>query len=104
MSDELLVIRCQLGEREAFSELVQGWHPTVERYVGRMLGRPDDDVVQEIWLAVVRGLPRLRRPDRFTPWLFTVARRAVMNRLPGADAPPGAGPAGARGAHGRPEG
>ncbi|GGM27060.1 RNA polymerase sigma factor [Dactylosporangium sucinum] len=81
MSDELLVVRCQLGEREAFAELVRGWHPTVERYVRRMLGGPDDDVVQEIWLAVVRGLPRLRRPDRFTPWLFTVARRAVMNRL-----------------------
>ncbi|WP_433371705.1 RNA polymerase sigma factor [Actinoplanes sp. CA-142083] len=81
MSDELLVVRCQLGERDAFTDLVQAWHPTVERYVGRMLGRPDDDVVQEIWLAVVKGLPRLRQPDRFTPWLFTVARRAVMNRL-----------------------
>jgi RNA polymerase sigma factor (sigma-70 family) len=81
MSDELLVIRCQLGEREAFTDLVRAWHPAVERYVGRMLGGTDDDVVQEIWLAVVRGLPRLRRPDRFTPWLFTVARRAVMNRL-----------------------
>ncbi|MFI5905944.1 RNA polymerase sigma factor [Dactylosporangium sp. NPDC051541] len=81
MNDELLVIRCQLGERDAFAELVRGWHPRVERYVGRMLGRPDDDVVQEIWLAVVKGLPRLQRADRFTPWLFTVARRAVTNRL-----------------------
>ncbi|MFF5225946.1 RNA polymerase sigma factor [Dactylosporangium sp. NPDC000521] len=81
MSDELLVVRCQLGEREAFTELVRAWHPTVERYVGRMLGGSDDDVVQEIWLAVVKGLPRLRQPDRFAPWLFTVARRAVMNRL-----------------------
>jgi DNA-directed RNA polymerase specialized sigma24 family protein len=78
MSDELLVVRCQLGEREAFAELVRGWHPVVERYVGRMLGRSDDDVVQEIWLAIFKGLPRLRRPDRFTPWLFVVARRAVM--------------------------
>ncbi|WP_436531965.1 RNA polymerase sigma factor [Actinoplanes sp. HUAS TT8] len=81
MSDELLVIRCRLGEREAFAELVRAWHPAIERYVGRMLGGPDDDVVQEIWLAVVRGLPRLRQPERFTPWLFTLARRAVMNRL-----------------------
>src|SRR5690348_11606475 len=81
MSDELLVIRCQLGERDALTELVRGWHPRVERYVARMLGGPDDDVVQEIWLAVVKGLPRLRRADRFTPWLFTLARRAVMNRL-----------------------
>ncbi|MEU4554275.1 RNA polymerase sigma factor [Micromonospora violae] len=81
MSDELLVVRCQLGEREAFTELVQGWHPAVERYVGRMLGRSDDDVVQEIWLAVVTGLPKLRQPDRFAPWLFAIARRAVLNRL-----------------------
>lgn len=60
MSDELLVVRCQLGERDAFAELVRAWHPAIERYVGRMLARPDDDVVQEIWLAVVKGLPRLR--------------------------------------------
>ncbi|MEU8157542.1 sigma-70 family RNA polymerase sigma factor [Micromonospora sp. NPDC048986] len=88
MSDELLVVRCQLGEREAFAELVQGWHPAVERYVGRMLGGSDDDVVQEVWLAVVKGLPRLRQPDRFAPWLFAIARRAVMNRLRDAYARP----------------
>ncbi|MEU8421008.1 sigma-70 family RNA polymerase sigma factor [Micromonospora sp. NPDC048835] len=88
MSDELLVVRCQLGEREAFAELVRGWHPAVERYVGRMLGGSDDDVVQEIWLAVLKGLPRLRQPDRFTPWLFTIARRAVLNRLRDAYARP----------------
>jgi len=88
MSDEVLVIRCQLGEREAFAELVHAWHPAIERYVARMLGTPDDDVVQEVWLAVVRGLPRLRRPDRFTPWCYTVARRAVMNRLREAYARP----------------
>jgi RNA polymerase sigma factor (sigma-70 family) len=81
MSLELLVVRCQLGERDAFGELVRAWHPAVERYVGRMLGGADDDVVQEIWLGVVRGLPKLRQPDRFAPWLFSIARRAVMNRL-----------------------
>ena len=81
MSDELLVVRCQLGERNAFVELVRAWHPVVERYVARMLGRSNDDVVQEIWLAIFKGLPRLRQPDRFTPWLFVIARRAVLNQL-----------------------
>jgi RNA polymerase sigma factor (sigma-70 family) len=92
MSDELLVVRCQLGEREAFAELVRSWHPVVERYVGRMLGGSDDDVVQEIWLAIFKGLPRLRRPDRFTPWLFVIARRAVMNQLRDAYRRPEPGP------------
>src|SRR5262245_17529068 len=82
MSDELLVVRCQLGERGALAELVRAWHDPVWTYVRRMLGPADaDDVTQEVWLAVVRGLPRLRQPDRFAPWLFTVARRAVTNRL-----------------------
>ena len=82
MSDELLVVRCQLGEREAFAELVRAWHDPVWTYVRRMLGAADaDDVVQEVWLAVLRGLPRLRQPGRFAPWLFTIARRAVTNRL-----------------------
>lgn len=82
MNDELLVVRCQLGEREAFTELVRAWHEPVRAYVRRMLGPGDaDDVTQEVWLAVLRGLPKLREPARFTPWLFTVARRAVTNRL-----------------------
>jgi RNA polymerase sigma factor (sigma-70 family) len=99
MSDELLVVRCQLGERGAFAELVRAWHDPVWTYVRRMLGPADaDDVTQEVWLAVVRGLPRLRQPDRFAPWLFTVARRAVTNRLRAEYARPesiaDAGPAG----------
>jgi RNA polymerase sigma factor (sigma-70 family) len=92
MDDELLVVRCQLGEREAFGELVRRWHPALERYVARMLGRADDDVVQEVWLAVVRGLPRLRNPGRYAPWFYAIARRAVSNRLREAYASPGPEP------------
>jgi RNA polymerase sigma-70 factor (ECF subfamily) len=78
-----VVVRAQLGEREAVAELVRGWHEPVWGYVRRMLGRDDvaDDVSQEVWLAVVRGLPRLKEPDRFAAWLFTIARRSVVNQL-----------------------
>ena len=92
--DQLVVVRAQLGERDAVAELVRAWHRPVWEYVRRMLGRPElaDDVTQEIWLAVVKGLPRLREPERFAPWLFTVARRAVLNHFRGRYAePPGAG-------------
>ena len=85
MSDELRIVRCQLGGAggivRAGAELAQrgrAVHP-------RMLAGPDDDVVREVWLAVwlavFRGLPKLRQPDRFAPWLFTIARRAVTSRL-----------------------
>lgn len=86
-----VVVRAQVGEREAVAELVRGWHEPVWGYVRRMLGRDDtaDDVSQEVWLAVVRGLPRLKEPERFAAWLFTIARRSVVNHLRGkyADQP-----------------
>jgi RNA polymerase sigma factor (sigma-70 family) len=82
VTDELLVVRCRLGEREAFAELVRAWHDPVWNYVRRMLGPSRaDDVAQEVWVAVVRGLPRLKEASRFAPWLFTIARRAVADRL-----------------------
>ncbi|PZG54108.1 RNA polymerase subunit sigma-24 [Spongiactinospora gelatinilytica] len=82
MTDEALVIRAQLGEREALAELLARWRVPVWTYVRRMLDADRaDDVSQEIWLAVVRGLPRLRKPGRFTPWLFTIARRSITERL-----------------------
>ncbi|MER6945914.1 sigma-70 family RNA polymerase sigma factor [Nonomuraea sp. NPDC000554] len=82
MTDELLVLRAQLGERAAVAELVARWRVPVWTYVRRMLdAERADDVTQEIWLAVVRGLPRLREPARFAPWLFTIARRSVTDRL-----------------------
>ncbi|MFB8235675.1 RNA polymerase sigma factor [Kitasatospora purpeofusca] len=82
--DALLVVRCQLGEREAFGELVDVWHAPLWRYLrGVSGGSPHlaDDLAQETWVAVVRGLPGLRQPERFAPWLFTIARRALTNHL-----------------------
>ncbi|UYQ63582.1 RNA polymerase sigma factor [Streptomyces peucetius] len=81
--DALLVVRCRLGEREALRELVCEWHAPVRRYLLGMVGSPGlaDDLAQETWVAVMRGLPRLRQPERFAPWLFTIARRAVADHL-----------------------
>ncbi|TDD41597.1 sigma-70 family RNA polymerase sigma factor [Nonomuraea terrae] len=84
MTDELLVIRAQLGEHTALAELVSRWQAPVWTYVRRMLdAERADDVTQEVWLAVIRGLPGLREPGRFVPWLFTIARRSVTDRLRG---------------------
>ena len=81
--DELLVIRCQLGERSAFDELTERWHPPLWKYVRRLAGDDDaaKDVAQDVWLRVLRGIGRLRDGSRLRPWLFGIARRALMDRL-----------------------
>jgi len=93
-ADALLAIRCQLGERAAFAELVDRWHEPLWRYVRRLTGGDDvaADTVQDVWLRVLRGMPRLRDPARLRAWLFGVARRAVLDRVRLRYAAPDAAP------------
>ncbi len=81
--DELIVIRCQLGERDAFDALIGRWHGPLWLYARRIAGSDDaaHDVTQDVWVRVLRGLPGLRDPARVRTWLFGIARRALMDRL-----------------------
>ncbi len=81
--DELLVVRCQLGERPAFDELIERWHQPLWKYVRRVTGDDDAarDAVQDVWLRVLRGIARLRDGSKLRAWLFGIAHRVVMDRL-----------------------
>jgi RNA polymerase sigma factor (sigma-70 family) len=83
LADELLAIRCQLGEPAAFDALVARWHEPLWKYVRRLTDGDEAaaDTVQDVWLRVLRGLPRLRDPARLRAWLFGIARRAVIDRV-----------------------
>ena len=82
-ADALLVLRCQLGERQAFDALIQRWSAPLHRYALK-LGNDSDlahDLTQEVWLRVLQNLSRLRDVSRFRPWLFGIAHRVFMDRL-----------------------
>jgi RNA polymerase sigma-70 factor (ECF subfamily) len=83
LRNQLIVVRCQVGERAALDELVESWHVPLWRYVRRMVDQTEhaNDCVQETWLRVLRGLPALRDPAKFTPWFFGIARRVLIDRL-----------------------
>jgi len=80
---ELLVARCQLGEPSAFDALVERWHEPLWRYVRSMTGDPAtaEEVLQDGWLRILRGIDRLREPARLQAWLFSIVRRAFVDRL-----------------------
>jgi RNA polymerase sigma-70 factor (ECF subfamily) len=81
--DELLAVRCQLGERGAFDDLIARWHEPLWRYLRRLTNNDDAarDLAQDTWLRVFRGIARLREPSKLRPWLFGVARNVAMDRL-----------------------
>jgi RNA polymerase sigma-70 factor (ECF subfamily) len=82
-ADELLAVRCQLGERQAFDGLIARWHAPLWNYLRRMAGAEDvaADLMQDTWLRALRGINSLRDPSRLRPWLFGIARRVAMDRL-----------------------
>jgi RNA polymerase sigma factor (sigma-70 family) len=83
VNDELLVIRCQLGERRAFDELAMRWGAPVAGYARRVSqdNEAAADLTQDIWVRVFRGVDRLRDPSRFRSWLFAIAHLAFIDAL-----------------------
>jgi RNA polymerase sigma factor (sigma-70 family) len=81
--DELLAIRCQLGEPAAFDDLIARWHRPLWSFVRRLVGEDDAarEIFQDVWVRVIRGIPRLRDGSKLRAWLFGIARRTLMDRL-----------------------
>jgi len=80
--DALLLVRCQLGERAAYDELVRAHAGALMRHVRRIAGAAAaDDLTQEVWLRAFRGIARLREGVRLKPWLFGIAHHVVMDHF-----------------------
>lgn len=74
---DLLVLSAQSGQAEAFARLAQAWQPRLFRHACRLTGDREAarEVVQDAWLAIIRGLPRLRDPACFGSWAFCITGR-----------------------------
>ncbi len=82
-TDAALLLRCQLGDGTAWDLLVQRWHPRLWAFISRMLTdrAVAEDVVQVVWLKVVRSLGQLDDTERWQPWLFRIARLSIADQL-----------------------
>jgi RNA polymerase sigma factor (sigma-70 family) len=89
--DAELVRRAQLGSAAAFEQLVLGFGPRVYRYLALRL-RDDSaalDALQETLTAAWQGLPGLKQPAKFWPWLLGIAAHkaadSARNRMPASE-------------------
>jgi RNA polymerase sigma-70 factor (ECF subfamily) len=81
--ETVLILRCQAGDAAAFEKIVSRYGSRLRYYLLKILSCPEaaEDTVQDVWLDVYRGLPRLRRPDSFRPWLYRIARDRAFRAL-----------------------
>jgi RNA polymerase sigma factor (sigma-70 family) len=75
------VLAARAGDSVAFGRLYTQLTPAVRRVVADNVHQSHDvdDVVQEVFTRAFSRLAGLREPDRFKPWLFSIARRAAID-------------------------
>jgi RNA polymerase sigma-70 factor, ECF subfamily len=79
-SEQDLVDRLRAGDEDAFAELVRRYHGLMLR-VARGYVRTDavaEEVVQEAWLAVLRGIGRFEGRSSFKTWLLRIVANRAM--------------------------
>ena len=79
--EEWLVLRCQLGEEEAYRELVKMIDKRLFYYIRMLVSREDDayDILQEVWLTVFKKIRKLREPKAFRTWIYRIAHDLAVS-------------------------
>ena len=76
-----LVDRARIGDMAAQSEIVRRYTPRIAGFVRPIISQPSavEDVVQMIFIKMVRRLRLLRSSEAFESWLFRLARNTALD-------------------------
>ena len=82
-TDEELIERIRRDDNEALEELVSRYEDRVYSLAYRMLGNKEDteDVLQDAFLNVIRGLDKFRGSSSFSTWLYRIAANAALTKI-----------------------
>jgi len=68
--------------KRSFQEIYERFQPGVLRFLSRLVGEGEaEDVAQEVFLRVDRGLEGFRGESSVGTWIYRVARNAALDRL-----------------------
>jgi RNA polymerase sigma-70 factor (ECF subfamily) len=88
LEERALVERCRTGDDAAFGELIEQYKQLVYGLVYRMVADRSqaDDLAQEVFLKVHRGLPYFRGEARLSTWIYRIVQNVCLQ--PKARRPP----------------
>jgi RNA polymerase sigma-70 factor, ECF subfamily len=78
--ERALIERCRTGDDGAFAELVDRYKNLVYGLVYRMIADRSqvDDIAQEVFLKVHRGLPYFRGDARLSTWIYRIVQNVCL--------------------------
>ena len=82
-NEQRLIQAAKSGDREAFGCLYKLFFERVYRYILSLLKEHSDaeDVTAEVFIKVMRSLPKYSERGQFTTWLFRIARNETFNYI-----------------------
>lgn len=80
-ADEALMLAYGAGDAQAFVQLYDRHERPVYRFLLRSLGNAAqaEELLQEVWMAVVRNAAGYQPRARFTTWLYGIARTRLID-------------------------
>src|SRR6266700_4169771 len=79
-----LVERCRRGDEGAFQELVDGYKNLVFALIARTVQDRScsEDLAQEVFLRIHRGLPYFRGEARLSTWIYRIVVNVCLQDQP----------------------
>ena len=83
IAEQLLLLRCQLGDNDALAELIRRYQTPLHGYIENLINASDfvDDISQDTWLTVIRQIRTLRNLHAFQVWMYRIARNKALKKL-----------------------
>ncbi|MBM4160655.1 MAG: RNA polymerase sigma factor [Ignavibacteria bacterium] len=83
LTDGELFEQLRRGSSGAFTQLYHRYKHKLYAYCYRMVGNAEstEDVVQETFLKIHRGIQSVKQPQHFRTWIFSVARNEALTHL-----------------------
>lgn len=81
-SDEELMVAYAEGDARAFELLVKRHERGVFNFIYRSVGRKDiaEELLQDVFLRVIRNASSYQQSAKFSTWLYTIARNICIDR------------------------
>ncbi len=81
-STRSLCVRVAAGDESAFGDFYEQWRPFVEGRLRKSVRTGEiEDTLQEVFMRVITGLPKLETESAIGAWLATVSQRCAVDTL-----------------------
>src|SRR6185436_2309951 len=83
VTDEVLMMRFQAGDRAAFASLVRRHKTPIYNFILRLVRTPvaAEDLVQDVFVKVVQSEVDFKHESRFSTWAYAIARNLCIDHL-----------------------